>query len=125
MGVLYSFRDNTYELCIFPMYFRNHFIETQMKSECNLLLSNNKGSAGLSWAPMTELNKTFDKILIRPHKTWYLGNIKCDLTFFYIILTLMSLGLNKIISLNVCALMMCLSCSRAYNPFISISGKDY
>lgn len=108
MDVLHRFRDITNELCIFPRYFRNHFIATQMKNECNLLLPNNKGSAGLSWAPMTELDKTFDEILIRPHKAGYLGNIKCDLIFF-ITLVLMSLGLNKIISLNVCALIMCLS----------------
>jgi hypothetical protein len=81
-----------------------------MKNECNLVLPNNKVSAGLSWAPMTEPDKTFDEILIRPHKASYLGNIKCDLIFFlYITLTLMSLGLNKIISLNICVLMMCLS----------------
>lgn len=98
----------TSDLLIFPKYFRNHFIEIQTKNECNLLLLNNKGSSGFSWVPLTELNKTFDEILIRPHKAWYLGNIKCDLSF-YITLTLMSLVLNEIISLNVCTLMMCLS----------------
>ena len=62
------FGDITSDLLIFPKYFRNHFIEIQTKNECNLLLLNNKGSSGFSWVPLTELNKTFDEILIRPHK---------------------------------------------------------
>lgn len=98
----------TSDFLIFPKYFRNHFIEIQTRNECNLLLFNNKGSSGFSWVSLTELNKTFDEILIRPHKAWYLGNIKCDLSF-YITLTLMSLVLNEIINLNVCTLMMRLS----------------
>lgn len=90
--------------CISHMFW-NDFIEIQTKNECNLLLLNNMGSSGFNCVLVTELNKTFDEILIRPHKAWYLGNIKCDLSF-YITLTLMSLVLNKIISLDVCTLMM-------------------
>lgn len=89
-------------------YFRKGFFEIQSKNECNLLLVDNKRSSGFSKARVTEFNKTFDEILIRPHKAWYLGNIKCDLGF-YIVLTLMSPVMNEIISLNVCTLMMCLS----------------
>lgn len=103
-----AFGGITSDLCIFSKYFRNHFIEIHTKNECNLLLLNNKRSSGFSWVPVTELNKTFDEILIKPHKAWYLGNIKCDLSF-YITLTLKSLVLNEIISSNVCTLMMCLS----------------
>lgn len=108
MNALQHFGGITCDFHMFPTYFRNHFIEIQTKNECNLLLLNNKGSSGVSWVLVTELNKTFDEILIRPHEAWYLGNIKCDLSF-YITLTLMSLVLNEIISLDVCTLMMCLS----------------